>query len=388
MSKWEKVKLGDAFNLQMGKTPSRNNQAYWNDGANKWISIADIDLNQKYIYNTKETISDLAVAESGIKIVPKDTVIMSFKLSLGKTCILAEDMYTNEAIMAFINKRIYEIDNTFLFYLLKSRDWSTGTKKAVKGMTLNKVTLSNFEIPLPPLETQRQIAKTLDTASELLAMRKQQLAELDNLIKSVFYDMFGDPVENNIGWPVLKIQDIANVETGSTPKRSNINYYFDGSIPWVKTGEISNKYIYDLEEKITELALIETNCKLFPTDTLLIAMYGQGKTRGQIGMLKVEATTNQACAAILPNDQFVSQYLFKLLEIRYEDLRELGRGGNQPNLNLSMVKNFEIIMPPLSLQAQFASIVNKIEEQKALVQKVIDETQYLLDSLMSGYFDE
>ncbi|MGI6450767.1 MAG: restriction endonuclease subunit S [Desulfitobacteriia bacterium] len=275
-----------------------------------------------------------------------------------------------------------DVSYKYLYYFFtKNEVPNTGYNRHFKW-------LKELSIPLPPLETQKQIAKTLDTASELLAMRKQQLAELDNLIKSVFYDMFGDPVENNIGWPVLKIQDIANVETGSTPKRSNINYYFDGSIPWVKTGEISNKYIYDSEEKITELALIETNCKLFPTDTLLIAMYGQGKTRGQIGMLKVEATTNQACAAILPNDQFVSQYLFKLLEIRYEDLRELGRGGNQPNLNLSMVKNFEIIMPPLSLQTQFASIVNKIEEQKALVQKAIDETQYLLDSLMSGYFDE
>ena len=87
MGRWEMVKLGEAFDLQMGKTPSRNNITYWNDGAHKWVSIADIGKAEKHIYKTKETISDLAVVESGIKIVPKNTVIMSFKLSLGKTCI-------------------------------------------------------------------------------------------------------------------------------------------------------------------------------------------------------------------------------------------------------------------------------------------------------------
>lgn len=97
-----KVKLSQAFDLQMGKTPSRNNTSYWN-GNKKWISIADIGNAGKYISETKECISDVAISESGIKIVPKGTVVMSFKLSIGKTAITAEDMYTNEAIMAFID---------------------------------------------------------------------------------------------------------------------------------------------------------------------------------------------------------------------------------------------------------------------------------------------
>lgn len=101
-SEWKKVKLGDIFNLQMGKTPLRENKLYWNKGEYNWISISDMNFSERYVSFTKEKITNLAVKESGIKIIPKNTVIMSFKLSLGKVKIVKDDIYSNEAIMAFI----------------------------------------------------------------------------------------------------------------------------------------------------------------------------------------------------------------------------------------------------------------------------------------------
>ena len=139
-----RVLLSDAFDLQMGKTPSRNTPQYWG-GTNKWVSIADIGNSNKYINSTKECITDEGVKESGIKVVPKGTVIMSFKLSLGKTAITSEDMYTNEAIMAFIDKHKYSIDTDFLFHLLSGTDWSVGTNKAVFPCP-NNATLPPFSI--------------------------------------------------------------------------------------------------------------------------------------------------------------------------------------------------------------------------------------------------
>ena len=123
-----KMKLSDVFDLQMGKTPSRDNLSYWN-GTKKWISIADIGNAGKYIDTTKECISDEGVEASGIKLVPRGTVIMSFKLSIGKTAITAEDMYTNEAIMAFIDRHIVEISPDYLYYLFCGMDWTSGTKE-------------------------------------------------------------------------------------------------------------------------------------------------------------------------------------------------------------------------------------------------------------------
>ena len=114
-----RYKLEDIFDLQMGKTPSRNNSEYWNTCDNKWISIGDLTQAGKYITDTKEYLSDVAVKESGIKIIPANTVVMSFKLSIGKTAITSEDMYSNEAIMAFHDKHVVDLMPEYIYYMFK-----------------------------------------------------------------------------------------------------------------------------------------------------------------------------------------------------------------------------------------------------------------------------
>ena len=179
-----KYKLKDIFDLQMGKTPSRNNQDYWNTDENKWISIADLSKNEKYIKETKECLSDDAVRESGIKIIPANTVVMSFKLSIGKTAITAEDMYSNEAIMAFHDKHVVELLPEYIFYMFKYKNWDEGTNKAVMGRTLNKATLAEIEIEICSIEKQRKIVEVLNKMMNVLLGRKNELQLLDNLIKA------------------------------------------------------------------------------------------------------------------------------------------------------------------------------------------------------------
>ncbi len=186
MSKYPMVKLGDVFTLQMGKTPSRDCSEYWENGTNKWVSISDINKDSKFISETKECISDKAVSESGIKYVPENTVIMSFKLSIGKTAITACPIYTNEAIMAFFPKKETSFDISFLYHLFANKNWSVGLNKAVKGSTLNKASLSIAKIPYPTKEEQRHISEILDKIFCLIQKRKQQLSKLDELAKSRF----------------------------------------------------------------------------------------------------------------------------------------------------------------------------------------------------------
>ena len=183
MDKWNMVKLSDVFTLQMGKTPSRNNPAYW-DGDHQWLSIADFGLNGKFITKTKEYITDVAVAESGIKTTPPNTVVMSFKLSIGKTAITVKDIFTNEAIMSFVDKGIYPIDVNYVYHLFNGKDWSEGSNKAVMGTTLNKATLSQVVIPLPPIEIQHKIAANLDKVSNLIDLCNTTLNKLDTIVKS------------------------------------------------------------------------------------------------------------------------------------------------------------------------------------------------------------
>ena len=188
------ARLDEIFDLQMGKTPSRNNADYWIDGQYDWVSIADLGTYQKYVDETKEKISALAVQESGIKSVPANTVIMSFKLSLGKTAITQEPIYTNEAIMAFIPTRKYEVLPDYFYHLFSAKDWTKGTNRAVMGTTLNKATLGSFSITVPSLTEQRKIAAVLDKVSGLISKRRQQLEKLDEMVKARFVEMSWDVI--------------------------------------------------------------------------------------------------------------------------------------------------------------------------------------------------
>lgn len=200
--------------------------------------------------------------------------------------------------------------------------------------------------------------------------------------------MFGDPVENEMGWEVKKLGEVCSVGTGSTPNRKNKDFYENGIYPWVKSTEVCNLPIYSVEEYITQEALDKTNCTLYPQNTILMAMYGQGKTRGQIGLLKIEACTNQAVAAIVPTKEVVDEnYICLHLMLMYEHIRNMARGGNQANLNLSIVKSIQIILPPLPLQHLFAHRIEQVEHQKAEVQKAITDLETLLASRMQYWFE-
>lgn len=182
---WNESIVKDEFSLSMGKTPARNNPSYWESGTNKWISISDMATFGRYTGDTQESITDKAVAESGIKVVPKDTVIMSFKLSIGRTAITSEDIYTNEAIMAFcdVNEKIF--DKTFLYFLIANKNWLINAKQAVKGQTLNKESIGNAKIIVPPINYQEQFATIYNQADKSISELRKSVDAIDKVIKSL-----------------------------------------------------------------------------------------------------------------------------------------------------------------------------------------------------------
>lgn len=380
-----KLQVKDAFDLQIGKTPSRKNLDYWTDGTFDWVSIRDLGTYDRYVGSTKERITQLAVEESGIKPVPPNTLIMSFKLSLGKTAITVEPTYTNEAIMAFIDKGTYPVDLGYMFHQLRTKDWTEGTNRAVMGATLNKKSLSESWILLPSEDEQHEAADALDSVIEKLACVRMLQAKLDQLTESRFVEMFGDPIDNPKQLPIMRIDEFADVQTGATPLRSNADYY-GGTIPWVKTGEVAAGLLGEAEETITDLALRETNCKLFPAGTILVAMYGQGDTRGKAAILRQAAATNQACAAILLNEGYDAEFILAQLNLRYEDLRSRSLGGNQKNLSLKIIKAYELVVPPIGQQKAFMAFVQQVDKLKLIAQQQIEKLQMLYDSLAQEYF--
>lgn len=168
-------------------------------------------------------------------------------------------------------------------------------------------------------------------------------------------------------YPVIKVKNLCQLGSGGTPSRSFLQYY-KGNIPWVKTGEVVNEEIFETEEHITEDAIANSSVKLYPKGSLIIAMYGQGETRGRTAKLGIDATTNQACAVLYNIDHSIinTDYLWYYLQGRYHDLRSMASGNNQPNLNADKISNFEVVVPPIDIQSE---IVDYIKKQKVLLKR-------------------
>lgn len=348
-----------------------------------------------------------------------------------------------------------DIDNKYLYHFLSSKYQYINSKPRGSGTPhVNPDLYWNMAIPLPPKNEQKRIVTKLDaiipkvdevnsrlervplilkrarqsilnqaitgeltkdwrkehsdiqSAKELIdSIQENRKVKYDIACKNakangmkkpkaLFLPQYDELVSDNKNWVKCYIANIFSVETGATPLKSNASYYKDGNIPWVKTGEVQNCEIFEAEEFITEKALRETNVKIFPKDTLLIAMYGEGKTRGQVGRLKFEATTNQACAALVNTDivYLMNEYVFYYCLSQYNEIRRQAAGGNQPNLNLDKIKLWEIDIPPLEEQEEIVKQVkktfeklDKIEEQYKKAKSYTDRiTQSILHKAFTG----
>ena len=381
---WTYKKFSDVFNLQMGKTPSRDNLAYWG-GDNIWVSIAD--LKDKYIDSTKEHITDAAVIESGINKVPQGTAIMSFKLTIGRAAITKCDLFTNEAIMSFVPKEANTVLPDYVYYYLKGCKW-TGANKAVMGQTLNKKTISDNVFAFPPLETQFRIVSELDLLQAIIDKQKAQLAELDNLAQCIFYDMFGNPVDNDKGWEVKKLGEVCTKITDGT-HNSPINTE-KGDFMYITAKNIKKDGIS--LENVTFVSAdvhksIYDRCNPQYGDVLYIK---DGVTTGiaTINTIKEEFSLLSSVALLKPGKNVINRYLKAVLNEprQYSNIRENMGGAAITRLTIAKIVSIKIPLPPLSLQQSFAAKIESIEKQKAAINQSIAETQRLFDYTMDKYF--
>ena len=363
----KKVKLGEVCEIVTGSTPKSTNPDYWN-GEYKWITPAEISDDDFIIVDTQRKISKLGIEKTGLKSFPIGTVLLSSRAPIGKVAIAGCEMYCNQGFKNFICSN--EINNEYLYYFFKSRkNFLNNIGRGATFKEISKSIISNIEIILPSYDVQCTQTQNLKKIDNLIYLRKKVIKAYQLLVKSRFNEMFGDFYTTL--FPKYKIGEKFELSSGSTPSRDNKLYWDSGTINWVKTTEVINKEITETEEKITKFALENTSLKLFPVNTILIAMYGQGQTRGRSAILKVESTSNQACGAIFPNKIDNPVFIWHQLMLRYSELRELGRGGNQPNLNGQLIKNFELILPPLSLQNEFADFVTQVDKSQFACEIVI-----------------
>ena len=379
-----KYKLEEIFDLQMGKTPSRNTPEYWNTCDNKWISIGDLTHTGKYITETKEYLSDAAVEGSGIKIIPANTVVMSFKLSIGKTAITAEDMYSNEAIMAFHDKHVVELMPEYIYYMFKYKNWDEGTNKAVMGKTLNKATLSKVEIEVCSIEKQKEIVELLDKVSRILEARNEELDKLDNLIKARFVELFGDISINDKGWDIEPLGNLCTIVRGGSPRP--IEHFLGGDVPWIKIGDATdgdNIYLNSTKEHIIQEGVKKS--RLVKAGSLIFA--NCGVSLGFARIITFDGCIHDGWLAMEDIDERLDKvFLLQALNQMTEQFRAIAPAGTQPNLNTAIMKAYRQVLPPLELQKEFIAFVEQVDKSKVAVQKALDEAQLLFDSLMQEYF--
>ena len=278
----------------------------------------------------------------------------------------------------------------YAFYYFNAMDFKKQlpkiTKKSVNQASFAVNDLKKFNINIPSIDNQIKVVDVLNKGKDLIDKRKKQIEELDVLVKSRFIEMFGNPVSNLKGWKKTNIGSKFEIKTGATPSRKENTYWENGNIPWVKTTELKEVVINETEEYITNEGYNKSSVNLLPKDTVLIAMYGQGKTRGMTAKLGIKATTNQACASILPNPEENMDFIWYQLKLSYEDLRNLGRGGSQPNLNTNLIKSYELIFPPMELQDRFVKFIEQVDKLKFEMENSLKELEDNFNSLMQKAF--
>lgn len=378
------ARLDEIFDLQMGKTPSRSNADYWTDGQYDWVSIADLGTYKKYVEDTKEKISASAVQESGIKSVPANTVIMSFKLSLGKTAITQEPVYTNEAIMAFIPTGKYTVLPDYFYYLLSAKDWTKGTNRAVMGATLNKATLGAVSVTVPPLNEQRKIVMILDKVSDLLAKHHQQLDKLDELVKSRFIEMFGDINVNDKGWTIQPLGELCTIVRGGSPRP--IEKFLSGDVPWIKIGDATDGesiYLHSTKEHIIREGVSKS--RMVKAGSLIFA--NCGVSLGFARIITFDGCIHDGWLAMEDIDARLDKvFLLQALNQMTEHFRKIAPAGTQPNLNTAIMKAYKQIIPPMKLQKDFISFVEQTDKSKLAIQKSLEKLEILKKALMQKYF--
>lgn len=388
-------KLPELFDMYMGKTPDRNNPEYWENGTHPWISIADMTSNGKLVTHTKECITDKAIRETGIKPINYNTVIMSFKLSVGKVSKVATvstPAYSNEAIMAFeippVPVGSPMILNDYAYYLLQSLDFTNTGNKAVMGKTLNKAILQNTIVNVHiDLKVQSEIVSVLDKITALIDKRREQLETLDELVKARFVELFGDPVVNPHNYPKVSLSELAEIKIGPFGSLLHKDDYIENGHALVNPSHIIDGRV-SVDNKLT---ISDEKYDELSAYHLLVGDVVMGR-RGEMGRCAVVSESGLLCGTgsllIRTKGSVTADYLQKIISFPTfkKTIEDMAVGQTMPNLNVPIVSNFQIIKPPMEVQKSYYDFVEQMDKLKLEVQKALSQLETLKKSLMQKYF--
>ncbi|MDA7762288.1 restriction endonuclease subunit S [Crocinitomicaceae bacterium] len=312
------------------------------------------------------------------------SVLLGRKGTINNPLFVNEPFWTSDTIYYTIIDET-KIIPSLLFRLVHQIPFDLYTY----GSAIPSMNKSDYEVmkfPTPPLSEQKQIVSFLDTKTALIDSLIEKTQRKIELLKEKRTALINEVVTKGLN-PHVEMKDSGvewigeipshwdkrklawsfnDIGSGTTPKSSNTDYYNNGTINWLLTGDLNDGYIYNTSKKITELALENHSLKLYPKKSIVIAMYGA--TIGRLGILETETTTNQACCVLAESDIFHHKYVFYWLKASKQEIINLSYGGGQPNISQDIIRNLWLTFPPLSEQKQ---IVAYLDEQTGLIDKTI-----------------
>lgn len=382
--------------LYSGGTPTATNDGFYcYENGTPFVAISDMS-NTDYVAVTQRQLTEAGIADKQLKKLPVGTILYSIYATVGAISELKIEAAISQAMLAL--KLDDHVNKDFYKYNLRAmKDYIFSQANGNTQFNLNADKVRNFYFTLPAFEEQMRIADYLDAkcakidaiiAKQQAIIEKLKAYKLSVITEAVTKGLNPDvPMKDSgvewIGkvpehWGVPKIKYLASLASGGTPDRNHPEYW-NGMINWIKTGELQNAELYEAEETITELALEYSSAKVFPVNTILMAMYGQGKTRGMTALLKTPCATNQACAAICVNNpNVIVEYLWTCLMGAYTAIRERANGSGQPNLSAALIGDFEVTLPTLDEQI---AICDYIKARMPSLDAAIQRTQFVIEKM-------
>ena len=384
MSNWRYVKIGDVCTVERGGSPRPIDKFITDDpnGIN-WIKIGDTNSSM-YITQTAQKIIPEGMKKS--RYVQPGDFLLSNSMSFGRPYILKIDGCIHDGWLVLRdNDGIF--DKRFLYYYLSSPSTYQKFKNmAVGGVVnnLNSEMVRGVTVPVPPMDEQIDIVTTLDKVTELIALRKEQHGKLDQLVKSRFIELFGDPVYNNNGLPTKKLCELGSLDRGRSQHRPrNDPKLLNGPYPLIQTGEVASAGLYITEYKNTYSELGLHQSKMWKAGTLCITI---AANIAQTAILTFDACFPDSVVGFVPNDAVSAIYMHYWFGFFQKILEEQAPQVAQKNINLKILSDLDVMVPTKEQQEQFAAFVEQTDKSKLTIQQSLNKLELLKKSLMQQYF--
>ena len=376
------AKLGEVCTIVSGSTPKTSVTSYW-DGNIKWITPAELNEDTFYIMDSIRHITEEGKEKTGLSYLPTGTVILSSRAPIGKTAIAGCKMCCNQGFKNLIcSDAIY---NEYLYFFLKSKtDYLNSLGRGATFNEISKSIVENIEIPLPEVNQQKEIAEKFKKLEQLISLRKQQIAKLDELVKARFVEMFGDINVNNKKWMTYPLGELCTIVRGGSPRP--IERYLGGTIPWIKIGDATtgeNIYLNSTKEYIIQEGVKKS--RMIKAGSLIFA--NCGVSLGFARIITFDGCIHDGWLAMEDIDEKLDKiFLLYSLNQMTEYFRKTAPAGTQPNLNTNIMKMHRQIVPPMEMQKAFISFVKCADRQKQIVQQSLEKLELMKKALMQECF--